>query len=288
MVLNKIKVFLNMIKFEHTIFALPFAYMGMFLGSVEVLGRYPTWLEFLWITLAMVGARSAAMALNRLIDRAIDKLNPRTAERAIPAGKLNMKETIIFVIISLAIFIFATLQLSDLAIKLLPIAVFMLVIYSYTKRFTWGCHFVLGAADALAPLGAWVAVTNGITYSSIILFLTVTFWIAGFDIIYATQDIDFDRKNGLKSIPVRFGLKNSLIIARVMHFLTIVGLAYLFFITDLSWWYLVGVVIANFILHYEHSIISPKDMSRLNTAFFTMNGVLSVIIFVFTLIDLVI
>lgn len=143
----------------------------------------------------------------------------------------------------------------------------MLVIYSYTKRFTWGCHFVLGAADALAPLGAWVAITNGITYSSIILFITVTFWIAGFDIIYATQDIDFDRKNGLKSIPVKFGLKNSLIIARVMHFLTIAGLIYLIFITSLSWWYLIGVVIANFILHYEHSIISPKDMSRLDTAF---------------------
>lgn len=288
MVLSKIKIFLNMIKFEHTIFALPFAYMGMILGSIEVLDRFPTWTEFVWITLAMVGARSAAMALNRLIDRVIDKLNPRTANRAIPAGKLNMKESIIFVIVSLAIFIFATLQLSDLAIKLLPIAVFMLVIYSYTKRFTWGCHFVLGAADALAPLGAWVAITNGITYSSIILFITVTFWIAGFDIIYATQDIDFDRKNGLKSIPVKFGLKNSLIIARVMHFLTIAGLIYLIFITSLSWWYLIGVVIANFILHYEHSIISPKDMSRLDTAFFTMNGVLSVIIFVFTFLDLVI
>ncbi|OEF97296.1 4-hydroxybenzoate octaprenyltransferase [Vulcanibacillus modesticaldus] len=288
MVLNKLKTILEMIKFEHTIFALPFAYVGMILGSMEKFGYLPTWGQFFWITMAMVGARSASMALNRLIDRTIDALNPRTADRAIPAGKLGIKEVLIFVIASFALFIFATLQLSELAFKLLPLAIFVLVIYSYTKRFTWMCHYILGAAIGLAPLGAWVAVTNEITYPAIVLFITVALWTAGFDIIYATQDMEFDKEKGLYSIPSRFGLKKSLLIARISHALTIVGLVYLFFLMDLGWLYLIGVIIANFILHYEHSIISAEDMSRLDTAFFTMNGVLSVIVFIFTFIDLVI
>ncbi len=284
---NKVKIILEMIKFEHTIFALPFAYLGMILGSYEKFNHFPTWEQFLWITLAMVGARSASMALNRLIDRTIDKLNPRTANRAIPEGKLNIKEVTIFVIISFTIFIIATLQLSDLAIKLLPIALIVLVLYSYTKRFTWLCHYILGGAIGLAPIGAWVAVTNEITYTSIILFLTVGLWTAGFDIIYATQDIDFDKENGLYSIPARFGIKKSLKIAKITHVLTIIGLIYLFFLaTNLGVWYIIGVIIANFILHYEHSIISPTDLTKVNTAFFTMNGILSVVIFVFTFIDL--
>lgn len=283
---NKIKIILEMIKFEHTIFALPFAYLGMILGSYEKFNHFPTWEQFFWITLAMVGARSASMALNRLIDRTIDKLNPRTANRAIPQGKLTIKEVVIFVIISLSIFIIATLQLSDLAIKLLPIALIILVLYSYTKRFTWTCHYILGGAIGLAPMGAWVAVTNEITYTSIILYLIVAFWTAGFDIIYATQDIDFDRENGLYSIPVRFGIRNSLKIAKITHVLTIIGLVYLFFLADLGIWYIIGVIIANFILHYEHSIISANDLTKVNTAFFTMNGILSVVIFVFTFLDL--
>ncbi len=288
MVLNKTKTILDMIKFEHTIFALPFAYLGMVLGSIHAFHHFPTWVQFFWITMAMVGARSAAMALNRLIDRAIDKINPRTANRAIPAGKLKMTEVVIFVVTSLLLLFVSAWQLSELAFKLLPVAVLFLVLYSYTKRFTASCHFILGITDGLAPLGAWVAVTNQISYPAIILFITVALWIAGFDIIYATQDIEFDKQHGLHSIPVRFGLKKALIIARITHALTIIGLVYLFFITSLGWLYLVGVVIANFILHYEHSIISPKDMSKLNTAFFTMNGILSVIVFAFTFIDLVI
>lgn len=163
-----------------------------------------------------------------------------------------------------------------------------MVLYSYTKRFTWTCHYILGISIGLAPLGAWVAVTNEINYPGIILFITVALWIAGFDIIYATQDMEFDKENKLYSIPSRFGLKNALLIARITHGLTVLGLIYLWFITSLGWIYLIGVIIANFILHREHSIISPNDMSRLNTAFFTMNGVLSVIILIFTLLDLVI
>lgn len=285
--LNKLKIILEMIKFEHTIFALPFAYVGMMLGSVETFGHLPTWGQVFWVTMAMVGARSAAMALNRLIDRTIDKLNPRTANRAIPAGQINIKEAIIFVIGSFLLLFISAWQLSDLAFKLLPIAVIFLVLYSYTKRFTWSCHYILGISIGLAPLGAWVAVTNEISFTSIILFLIVALWIAGFDIIYATQDMDFDKANGLYSIPSRFGLRNSLIIARLTHAVSAIGLFYLFFITPLSWWYLIGAIIASIILHYEHSIISPNDMSRLDTAFFTMNGVLSVIIFTFTFIDLV-
>ncbi|MGD9678602.1 MAG: UbiA-like polyprenyltransferase [Vulcanibacillus sp.] len=286
MALSKIKIILDMIKFEHTIFALPFAYIGMILGSFDKYNHFPTWDLVIWITVAMVGARSAAMALNRLIDRTIDKLNPRTATRAIPQGKLNIREVIIFVIISLAIFIFATLQLSTLAVMLLPLALFILVIYSYTKRFTWACHYILGGAIGLAPLGAWVAVTNEITFTSIILYLSVAFWTAGFDIIYATQDVDFDKENGLYSIPSRFGIKKSLIIARITHLFTVLGLVYLFFLASLGVWYIIGVIIANFILHYEHSIVSPTDLSKVNTAFFTMNGILSVVIFIFTFLDL--
>jgi len=285
---NKLKVILEMIKFEHTIFALPFAYLGMILGSTEKFNHFPAFAQFFWITLAMVGARSAAMALNRLIDRSIDKLNPRTSQRALPAGQLDLKEVVMFIFGSFLLLFIAAAQLSSLAIKLLPAAVVILVLYSYTKRFTWACHFILGAAIGLAPLGAWVAVTNEISYPALILFLTVALWTAGFDIVYATQDLEFDKKNGLFSIPAKFGLKNSLLTARIIHGLTILGLIYLVFITNLGWWYLAGVVIANFILHYEHSIISPKDMSRLNTAFFTMNGILSVIVFVFVFLDLVI
>ncbi len=277
-----------MIKFEHTIFALPFAYVGMILGSYEVYQQPPTWSQIFWITMAMVGARSTAMALNRLIDRTIDKLNPRTSNRAIPAGKLKMMEVMIFIIVSVLLLLISAWNLSELAFKLLPIAVFVLVIYSYTKRFTWTCHFILGIAIGLAPLGAWVAVTNAITMPAIILFITVALWTVAFDILYATQDMEFDQKNGLHSIPAKFGLRASLIIARVIHGVTVIGLFLLFFVTSLSWWYLVGAVIANFILHYEHSIISPKDMSKLDTAFFTMNGILSIIVFIFTLIDLVI
>ncbi len=285
---SKIKVFLEMIKFEHTIFALPFAYLGMVIGSFEKFAQLPTWSEFLWITLAMVGARSAAMALNRLIDSTIDKLNPRTATRAIPAGKLSIKETIIFVLISLFIFIIATLQLSPLAIKLLPLALIILIFYSYTKRFTWLCHFFLGAAIGLAPVAAWIAITNEITFAAVVLYISVALWTAGFDIIYATQDVEFDHEHGLHSIPVRFGIRNALLIARVTHVITILGLLLFFTQVNLGIWYIIGIIVASFILYYEHSIISPTDLSRLNIAFFTMNGVLSVVIFSFTFIDILV
>lgn len=286
--LNKLKVFLEMIKFEHTLFALPFAFMGAVLGSTVELDRLPGWGTIGWIILAMVGARSAAMGLNRVIDRHIDKKNPRTENRAIPAGLLSSKEVILFIIVSFILLIYATSKLSTLAMMLLPIAVFMLVAYSYTKRFTWGCHIFLGLTIGLAPLGGWVAVTNSMNITSLVLYASIVLWTAGFDIIYACQDVDFDRKEKLHSIPSRFGIAGGLWIARIFHFLTAVGFVSLLWLTDLSWWYLVGMIIANVILFYEHQLVSPKDLSRLNMAFFTMNGVLSMVVFVFTLIDLVV
>ncbi len=288
MVLNKIKIILEMIKFEHTVFALPFAYMGAVLGSFVHRGTWPLWEEIGWITLAMVGARSAAMALNRLIDRYIDAANPRTNNRAIPAKLVSVKEVLWFIIISFSVLFFAAFQLNMLAVKLLPLAVFILVIYSYTKRFTWLCHVVLGIAIGLAPLGAWVAVTGQIDLYGLLLFATVALWTAGFDVIYACQDIEFDRKHGLYSIPSRFGLAKALKIARLFHLVTIIGFVTLFFLVDMQIWFAVGVIVAAALLFYEHQLVSPDDLSKLNTAFFTMNGVLSVVVFVFTLIDLVI
>jgi 4-hydroxybenzoate polyprenyltransferase len=284
----KLRIFLEMIKFEHTLFALPFAFVGAILGAVTMEKRLPDWSEVGWILLAMVGARTAAMGLNRVIDKAIDARNPRTAARAIPAGLLKSTEVLLFITISLVLLFWAASQLNSLSLKLLPLAVFFLVIYSYTKRFTWSCHIVLGLTIGLAPLGGWVAVTGSVTWTSLILYITVALWTAGFDIIYACQDVEFDRKEGLHSIPARFGITRGLAIARLFHALTAVGFALLLVLTDLSWWYFAGIVVAGALLLYEHRLVKPNDLSKLNAAFFTMNGVLSAVVFVFTFIDLVV
>lgn len=286
--IRKTKVFLEMIKFEHTIFALPFAYVGAILGAVTEEGRLPTWAECGWILLAMVGARSAAMGLNRLIDKAIDARNPRTASRALPAGRLKPTEVLVYVALSFALLFWATFQLDPLAAKLLPIAVFMLVFYSYTKRFTWLCHVVLGLTIGLAPLGGWVAVSGAVTLPALVLYVSVALWTAGFDIIYACQDVEFDRREGLYSIPARFGIARGLTIARLFHLLTAIGFVVLLALTELSWWYLAGTVAAAGLLIHEHRLVRPHDLSRLNTAFFTMNGILSAVVFLFTFIDLVV
>lgn len=286
--MSKLRIFLEMIKFEHTIFALPFAYMGAILGAVSLDGRLPAWSECGWILLAMVGARTAAMGLNRVIDKAIDARNPRTANRAIPAGLLKSGEVILFIVISFVMLFWAASQLNSLSVKLLPVAVFMLVLYSYTKRFTWTCHLVLGLTIGLAPLGGWVAVTGSVNAASLVLYVTVALWTAGFDIIYACQDVEFDRKEGLHSIPARFGITRALDIARALHALTAAGFALLLLMTDLSWWYFAGIVVAAALLLYEHRLVKPNDLSRLNAAFFTMNGILSAVVFVFTFIDLVV
>jgi len=284
----KLRVFLEMIKFEHTLFALPFAYVGAILGAVTVEKRLPEWSECGWILLAMVGARTAAMGLNRLIDKAIDARNPRTANRALPAGLLKSAEVIVYIVVSFVLLFWAAAKLNPLAVKLLPIAVFMTVIYSYTKRITWACHIVLGLTLGLAPLGGWVGVTGGVTLEAMILYVTVALWSAGFDIIYACQDVEFDRKEGLHSIPARFGIAGALWIARAFHVLTAVGFALILALTDLSWWYFAGMIVSAALLLYEHRLVKPNDLSKLNAAFFTMNGILSAVIFVFTFIDLVV
>ncbi|MDF2669067.1 MAG: 4-hydroxybenzoate octaprenyltransferase [Paenibacillus sp.] len=286
---TKTATFLEMIKFEHTIFALPFAFMGAMLGAVVGQGHLPSWIQIGWIILAMIGARSAAMGLNRIIDKTFDKNNPRTAGRAIPAGLLSSKEVILFVLISFIVLFFATANLSTLSMKLLPLAVFMLVFYSYTKRFTWMCHIILGLTIALAPLGGWVAVTGHIDGYALILYASVALWTAGFDVIYACQDVEFDRQAGLHSIPQRFGVARALWIAKGLHFLTAIGFLSMFlFVSELSWLYFVGVIVSYALLIYEHMLVKPSNLTKLNTAFFTMNGVLSIVIFSFTCLDLVV
>ncbi|GAB6929961.1 putative 4-hydroxybenzoate polyprenyltransferase [Paenibacillus sp. JCM 10914] len=285
---KKIGAYLEMIKVEHTLFALPFAFMGALVGSAVVFDQLPSWADIGWIFLAMFGARSAAFGLNRLTDRHIDAKNPRTAGRAIPAGLLKPLEVILFIILSFAVFFWATYMLDPFAFRLLPFAIFMLIIYSFTKRFTWLCHLVLGLTTALAPLGGWVAVTGQIDWKAIVFYVALAFWTAGFDIVYACQDEKFDAKEKLYSIPSRFGLHKALWFARAFHVVTAVGFILLFFVTPLGWWYLIGMMIACGILFYQHYILSPNDMSRLQTAFFTMNSTLSIILFVFTLIDLVV
>lgn len=283
--MGKVRVFLEMIRFEHTVFALPFAYMGAVLGGVAGLGRLPTWEEIAWITLAMVGARSAAMGLNRLIDRRIDAKNPRTAHRAIPAGRIGVREASAFVVVSFALLFFAAFQLQPICVRLLPIAVVLLVGYSYTKRFTWGCHLVLGLTIGLAPLGGWIAVTGEPSLAAFVLYASVACWIAGFDILYACQDVEFDRREGLYSIPCRFGVARALWIARALHAMTAVGFLLLFVVVRLDVWYLAGMAVAYVLLAYQHWLVKPCDLSRVETASFTLNGALSVVIFLFTLVD---
>jgi 4-hydroxybenzoate polyprenyltransferase len=286
--IRKLKIILEMIKFEHTLFALPFAYMGAIVASVTSNDSLPTWPQIGWITLAMVGARSAAMGLNRLIDASIDAKNPRTMLRAIPAGLISKKEVLLFIFISLLLLWFAASQLNETCVQWMPIAVLMLTAYSYTKRFTWLCHIFLGATIGLAPLGGWVAITGDLDIVAWVIYFAVVCWVAGFDILYACQDQAFDKKEGLYSIPAQFGIKTSLWIARSLHVATGLALIGLWWIAPLGWIYAIGIFIACLILIYEHTLLKPNDLTKLNMAFFTMNGILSLVIFAFTLMDVVV
>lgn len=285
-VLDKVKVFLEMVKFEHTIFALPYAYIGMVMASFYTTGGWPSWSQVLWITLAMVGARSAAMALNRVIDRVIDAKNPRTANREIPKGIVSVSEAVVFIVASFALLGVSSWMLTPLAFYLMPLAVAILVLYPYVKRFSWACHLVLGAADGLAPLGAWIAITGSFGMPGILLGLAVAAWIAGFDIIYGCQDVDFDRKEGVHSIPARFGIGRGLWISRGLDVLTIVFLLLIPFYIHLGVLYYVGVALVAVLLVIEHRLISPTNLSNINIAFFTVNSYVAMTIFVFTLGDI--
>ncbi|UCC87668.1 MAG: UbiA family prenyltransferase [Anaerolineales bacterium] len=283
-------IFLEMVRFEHTIFALPFAYLGMALAAgwpASVGGmKLPTWHQFVWITVAMAAARTLAFALNRYADRHYDARNPRTANRPIPTGRLSSGATLGYGAVALVVLALAAWQLNTLTLMLLPGAILLLVGYSYTKRFTWLSHWVLGATDGLAPAGAWVAVRAAVDLPAWLLWLAVTFWIAGFDLIYACQDTDFDREEELYSVPARFGNAVALWLARVNHILTVLMLVAVGGVMGLGWIYWLGLSVVVGLLIYEHSLVSPTDLSRVNLAFFTLNGYIAVTIFVATLLAL--
>lgn len=284
MVFEKIKVILEMIKFSHTLFALPFAFMGAILSARGI----PSANKILWIIVAMVGARSAAMFLNRLIDWRIDALNPRTKDRAIPKGLITPVQTVILIIASFVVFFLAAYMLNELCFKLAPFAAGILILYSYTKRFTWLSHFVLGIALSMAPIGAWIAVKGEFELPAFMLGTAVVFWLSGFDILYALQDIEFDKKMGLYSIPRFLGIKKSLWVSRGFHFLMVIFLLLLYPAMGLGKFYLIGIIAASGLLIYEHSLIREDDLSKINVAFFNANAYVSLCIFVFTLIDVVI
>ena len=280
-VLRYPRLFLSLVKFEHTIFALPFAYIGAFLAVDGVPGGG----DLLWITVAMVGARSLAMALNRLIDAGIDARNPRTAGRELPSGALRPWHVAFFSLASLVVFLIAVYQLAPIVRWLWPIPVVAFVIYPYLKRATWLSHFWLGAVDGLAPVGAWAAITNDMPLEAWLLGAAVAVWVAGFDVLYALFDLEHDREHGLHSLPARFGVTAAFAVARACHIATVAFLASAGFGLDAGLFYGLGVAAVAGLLVYEHSLISPRDTGRLDAAFFTMNGVISVTFFAFVLVD---
>lgn len=275
--LTSLKTTLEMIKIEHTLFAMPFALTGAVLAA----GGMPTLTELAWISLAMVGARSAAMAFNRLADRHIDAANPRTAMRAIPAGQLSTQFVAIFVAVSSLIFFVAAAMLNRLTLVLSPVALGSVLFYSYTKRFTSFSHLVLGWCLGIAPTGAWIAVRGSIDSSvPLLLSLVVMLWTAGFDILYACQDYEFDRGAGLFSIPRRLGIARALLVARLLHATMFLILVAVFSLAGLHWPGLAGVLVTGCLLVYQHKIVKAVDLSRLNAAFFTTNAFISIILFV--------
>ena len=280
---KNLKTTLEMIKFEHTLFALPFA----LLGAVLAARGWPSGRQMLWIVVAMVGARAAAMAFNRRADRRIDAMNPRTRTRAIPAGLLSVRFTVIFTVASAALFFLAAAMLNPLTLILSPVALGSVLFYSYTKRFTAFSHVVLGWCLSIAPTGAWIAVRGAIdSPTPLLLSLAVMLWTAGFDIIYACQDRDFDVQAGLHSIPGKFGIARALWISRGFHFIMFLVLLWIFRLTGLHWIGLAGILVTAGLLVYQHRLVRADDLSRLNVAFFTTNAYVSVILFVTIAADL--
>lgn len=282
--LANIKTTLEMIKWEHSIFALPFALCGAMLAA----GGMPPAAKLVWIILCMVSARSAAMAFNRIADARIDAANPRTAMRAIPAGALSQRFAAIFVAVACALFVLGAAQLNRATLYLSPLALAIVLLYSYTKRFTRWSHLVLGFALGSAPAAAWIGVRGSLDPRILLLTAAVTFWVGGFDVLYACQDIEFDRIHSLNSIPQALGIPHALLVARVLHLLMLGLLVALVMVFGLGKVALAGVVVVALLLAYEHSLVSANDLSRLNAAFFTMNGVIAVVFFVFVAVDMLI
>lgn len=280
--LNRLGLLGELVKFEHTIFALPFAYAGAFLGARGM----PTWTELILITLAMVGARTSAMGFNRLIDKQIDAKNPRTKDRPLAKGAVSDFSVLSLSIGGLILLGVSAWLLNPVAALFLPLVIPILVIYPYTKRFTWLCHYWLGLAQFFAPFGGWIAVTGQVELGAIILGLVVGLWIAGFDIIYATQDFEFDRQEKLHSVPANFGLERALNLARLTHVVVIFLLVVFHVGNNMGLAFLIGIIIAALMLIYEHSLVSAEDLSRVNVAFFNVNAMISIVLFVAVVLDL--
>jgi 4-hydroxybenzoate polyprenyltransferase len=266
---------LDAIKFEHTVFALPFAYIAMVLAA----RGWPGWWTVLWVTAAMVGARTCAMAANRVVDRWIDARNPRTAARHLPAGTLRVGELRWLAVAGAALMFVAAWRLNPLCLALSPLALVFVVGYAYTKRFTWTTHWILGFTDGIAAAGGWIAVRAGFDAPAVVLWFALTVWIAGFDLIYACQDVEVDRAQGLHSVPARFGVPAALAAARVNHALTAAALALLGWLAGLGVLYWAGWAAVVGLFVYEHSLVSPRDLSRLDVAFFNVNGYIALIVF---------
>lgn len=273
---QKLKITLEMIKVEHSVFALPFALTGAMLAA----DGWPSWRQVFWIVVAMVGARSAAMTFNRIADREFDARNPRTEKRALPAGHLTLRFALAFTAVSAALLVLAAWELNPLAFKLSPVALALLLLYSYTKRFTLLSHVILGMCLGLSPVAAWIALRGDVSWAVIILGVAVTLWVAGFDIIYACQDIEFDQAVGLHSVPKKFGVAAALYASVVLHVLMLALLVVVARMSGLGWIALGGLVLVAVLLAYEHLLVKPSDLSRLNAAFFTINGYISVLFFV--------
>lgn len=275
--IEKLLTTLRMIKFEHTLFALPFA----FLGAILAANGMPTFWQMFWITIAMFGARSAAMTFNRIVDLPFDAENPRTSDRELPSGKLSLRFAWFFLFFSVILFEVAAYELNDLTFILSPLALASVLGYSYMKRVTVFSHLFLGWALAISPTASWIAVRGTIDSEvPLLLSLVVMMWTAGFDVMYACQDFEFDRKRGLYSIPARFGVRGALWIARLFHLQSFVALVLLYVVTNLGWLALLGVVLVAVLLIYQHMLIKPNDLSRMNAAFFTTNAFVSVILLI--------
>ena len=285
--MSQVKNYLSLIKFSHTIFAIPFALIGFVLGlrdhfihqtTVDQVG-----LKFVLILVCMITARSTAMAFNRYLDRHFDKLNPRTAIREIPAGIIKAEKALVFIGINMAVFITATYFINSICFYLSPVALFVILFYSYTKRFTYLCHLVLGIGLSLAPIGAYLAVTGSFAILPLLFSFAVIFWVSGFDIIYALQDIDFDQSQSLYSIPSQWGLKQSLSISRVLHVLSATFVIAAYFVGGFHYLYLLGLLIFIGMLFYQQSIVKPYDLSKVNLAFMTANGIASIVFSIFVI-----
>jgi 4-hydroxybenzoate polyprenyltransferase len=285
--MSQVKNYLSLVKFSHTIFAMPFALIGFVLGLrnhfIQQTSVDQIWFKFFLVLVCMVTARSTAMAFNRYLDRHFDKLNPRTAIREIPAGIIKAEKALVFIGINMAIFIIATYFINAICFYLSPVALFVILFYSYTKRFTYLCHLVLGIGLSLAPIGAYLAVTGSFDVLPLLFSFAVIFWVSGFDIIYALQDIDFDQSQSLYSIPSQWGLKQALSISRVLHVLSAAFVIAAYFVGGFHFLYLFGLLIFIGMLIYQQSIVKPHDLSKVNLAFMTANGIASIVFSVFVI-----